>query len=357
MKSQLVEFPSEDQARRYVRKGIYEKGGWGEAVRGLYCKTIPMLLGFESSLTPSRIVGLLLRGLIVLLTAAYPLIMRKALTGNIPEASSLPEGISSIWQLVRTAGIVDYILGAIALGILVTPKIGDTIQRQRKQNASPHSPYYALSAAIRKMPNGPEPGPGSCNESIQLALNALRDEMLMLTGDEGRQRVTDVTLLVFCGSDGSQMKVHCRTANHEETGRPVESKRLVAYYVAMAGRNFIEHDFHRRENPFPRIRLSVQGQPPAAYRSVLYLPLIHSRQVLGLGEKPELVEDYCVGVICVHSSKPYRFWRWGDHRKSQSGFVNVASGRCLPYIDLCSKLLLASNAHQLRIGAPDERRD
>lgn len=158
--------------------------------------------------------------------------------------------------------------------------------------------------------------------------------MSILIGATSIDDVTDVALLEFCDASGSKMQVRTRTSNHEELNRPNDSNRFVAYYVAKEGRNFAEHDFKNTRNPFPPKRVSVRGGPDVNYRSVLYMPILCSERILSEvdGKQFESIVDSCVGVICVHSSKPYRFWRWGDHKKGAGGFADVAFSRSMPYI-------------------------
>ena len=109
----------------------------------------------------------------------------------------------------------------------------------------------------------------------------------------------------------------------------------------MEGRNFSEHDFTNRHNPFPPVRVSVIGEPRVGYRSVLFMPIVCSERLQAISEDETLdqIVDSCVGVICVHSAKAYRFWRWGDHKKGTGGFADVAFGRSTPYIALVEQLL------------------
>lgn len=343
--------PAPDVARNYVRDGVFAKGGLKEGFSGLRHKTLPFIAGLESSITPGWVLAILLRIFLFLAIAFYPIFIRRA-TGASPAQSahfmgppiqtSFGDSLHSLWSLISNPEPVDYVLGLIAIVLTGVPKLVELTRRQR--SVKQHSPYYDLSSAILAMPSATQAPDAACDESIRLTLCALKEEMSELTGDEGKQRVTEVTLLEFCDAHGHQMQVRSRTANHEEVKRPVASGKFVAYYVAMLGRCMAEHDFFSRRNPFPKTRISVVGSPAVTYRSVLYMPIMRAdRGTLPAGQHgaPMLV-DGCLGVICVHSSKPYRFWRWGDHTKTTGGFADVAFERSMPYIALVKRLLEVS---------------
>jgi len=115
----------------------------------------------------------------------------------------------------------------------------------------------------------------------------------------------------------------------------------------MRGRTFAEHDFKNKRNPFPKHRLTVVGdRVPIPYRSVLYMPIYTSEviqvspnnQPTGGGRSSD-VADYCIGVVCVHCVKPYRFWRLGDSLRAGGGFGEIAYDRSLSYITLMMRLI------------------
>lgn len=335
--------PTPEIARAYVRISIFEKGGWREGIGGFFHKTLPFLLGLESSLSVKRVAGVLIKVLLVFAAAVYPLIVRKAFA--FPGAVTVPsdsgrfaDGIDALLLMVANPAPIDYALGFLAVIVTGLPKLIDGFSAQ--STARQHSPYYDLAAAIKSMPQLSDGDGGDTDRAIQLTLCALKEEMSQLIGDDKKTRVTDITFLEFCDATGTAMQVRARTANHEEVRRPVASNKFVAYYVAREGRSFAEHDFLRTANPFPANRVTIVGSPRVGYRSVLYMPVICSEPAAKPVE-PELALkalDSCIGVICVHSARPYRFWRWGDHRKGVGGFANVATDRALPYIALVKRL-------------------
>lgn len=335
-----------EHAKLYVKQGIHETGGWTEGWCGLRHKTIPAVTGGWSSVTVASILALTTRALIVLGAGLFPLIVRRVVlaTPNAPNApipSTLQDGLKIIANALSNSTMIDFILGGIAIFIVATPKLLDMWGREAK--VEHHSPYRDLSAAIRKLPLKQQLIVGDTLDAIRLTLLALREEMSLLIGDGSGQNVADVTLLEFCDSKGKQMTVRARTANHEDVRRPIDSDKFMAYYVALEGRNFAEHDFKNSRNPFPPKRLTVLGKPDVNYRSVLYMPIICSEQMALSTAAPSdgisQIVDSCVGVICVHSAKAYRFWRWGDHNKGTGGFADVAFSRSMPYIALIEQLL------------------
>jgi len=256
-------------------------------------------------------------------------------------------GVDALLSTLLHLDGVDIVLASAWMLFTGVPKLLDARAKTRDPTKV-HSPHSDLAAAIEKMPSVGAPGchvplNGGTEEALRHCLGSLRLELSELIGDENQTRLTDVTLLEFCDNRGQAMQVRARTAN-EETHRPKESWRFLAYYVAMQGRWFAEHDFAAAENPFPNERLTVKGGVPINYRSVLYLPITTSTREPasngapnGANHRP--VTDYCIGVICVHSARPYRFWRWGDHNKLLGGMGDVAYKRSLPYIALISRLL------------------
>jgi hypothetical protein len=343
--------PTQEVARKYVHDNMFEKGGWREAAKGLSHKTLPFLLGLESSLTPTRITALLFRFTLLVAVAIYPIVVRKALVApsSIPPSHPV-SAFGSAWGPLVSAlsdpAPVDYVLGALAVALTALPKVFDILGKRTK--VAQHSPYYDLSASIQAMPKAEGGSADDADKAIHLALSALREEMSELIGDERKVRVTDVTFLEFCDERGSQLQVRARTAQHEVVKRPVAAEKFVAYYVALEGRGFAEHDFLRQGNPFPANRVTVLGSPSVDYRSVLYMPVICSERQTTDGGTAFKVVDSCIGIICVHSAKPYRFWRWGDHRKGVGGFADIAIDRSMPYIAII-KRLTEQTAHKVSL--------
>lgn len=347
-KKPVKKHPTPDQAQAYVHKGIHGVGGLTEAWGGLIHKTIPAVTASWSSVNfgsgVAFCLAFILRVLIIAATALFPLLVRKVTTSTSTNqapapASGVLESVNFIMQTVVNATSIDYALGLLALVVVGAPKLLDMFGTQAKVER--HSPFFDLTAAIKKLPIQNQPQLQDTDDAIRLTLLALREEMALLIGDVSSQRLTDVTLLEFCDDQGTRMQVRARTANHEEVGRPVESSKFVAYYVALEGRNFAEQDFKNKRNPFPPKRVSVRGNHDVDYRSVLYLPIVCSETVAppdGVHGAPQVI-DSCAGVICVHSSKAYRFWRWGDHKKGVGGFADVAFSRSMPYIAIIQQLL------------------
>jgi hypothetical protein len=339
-----AEAPDPAKAEEYVHKGIHVPGRWREAACGLQHKTFPAILGRWSSITLVSVIALLVRVLMIIVAALLPLLIRKlslapAQFPPAPTPSSASEALIVFANAVQTATAVDYVLGFVAILLIALPKLLDMFGREAK--AEHHSPFMDLSAAIRSLPISNTVSADQTTESIRLTLLALREEMTLLIGSVSNKDVTDVALLQFCDATGKTMRVRARTANHEEVNRPNDSLRFVAFYVAKEGRNFAEHDFKNNQNPFPQVRVSVRGGHEVKYRSVLYMPILCSETIKTVVNEQEIenISDSCVGVICVHSSKPYRFWRWGDHKKGTGGFADIAFSRSLPYIAVIEQLL------------------
>lgn len=343
-----------ESAKSYVHMGVHSNGGWREAIGGIVHRSLPAIVNSTRSITVTSAIGVLSRVLIVIVTALFPLLIRKVGAGATGTASGgvqpMPqtflEGLHLLGKTVADASVVDYILGFVALGLVSAPRLFDLFKRSEMEH---HSPFYKLTAAVRKLPLQSKLSNGNTQDSIRLTLSALRKEMEILIGDNSNRRVTDVVLLEFCDASCRRMQVRERTANHEETKRPVDSEKLVAYYVAQVGRNFVEHDFKNDRNPFPPKRVTVRGDLDVDYRSVLYMPIMVSAREQREGGKK--IVDHCIGVICVHSSKPYRFWRWGDHKKTEGRFADIAFSRSMPYIAIIEQLLSRAATPRLCLEA------
>jgi len=342
------------EARDYVRSRMYSKGGlFREAIAGLRHKTLPFWFGRESSITLGKIVSLTLRALIIIGAAFLPVLGRRTMFSNNMPNDGGDLGFDRVAGLLGDLTGTDYFLGACGAIFIGLPKLIDVWQKTSRPRA--FSQYGELAAAIDKMPPLEAGDHNALQFALTHALSALRSEMTELIGDESRKRVTDVTLLQYCDAAGSKMQVTARTAVGEPTHRPRDAFLFLANFVGREGRWFAEHDFLRRRNPFKHSRLTVQGNPRVSYRSVLYLPIltaIRKHNLLQEQHGPMAdITDCCMGVICVHSERPYRFWRWGDHNKDNGGgFGNVAIERALPYISLVTKLVERS-AHKVPLEA------
>lgn len=345
--------PDPEVARKYVRDRVYEKGGVSEALGGIWHKTLPSLLNSAQSISFVGLAVVLSRISILATSALFPLLIRKVSAGNQAATtdnspSNLMEGLGLLWAAIITASPLDYLLGAIALLLVTGPKILDLfIKKEVQQN---HSPFLALSEALKQLPLQSKPTKRSVEETIRLTLGALREEMSLLIGEASNKHVTDVILIEFTDETCKRMQVRQRVPSHDQTKRPVDAEKFVAYYVAQLGRSFVEHDFKSEKNPFPAKRVSVHGSVDVTYRSVLYMPIMWSERVDEVGSGSKIL-DSCIGVICVHSSKPYRFWRWGDHNKSDGRFADVAFSRSMPYITLIEQLLGRASAPRFKLEA------
>lgn len=344
----LLDPPTSDKARAYVQEEIFRRGGWREAAAGLRHKSIPYVVGIEKALTITRIFALLFRLGIASITAIFPVIIRKIITpGNFKPTQTQDldflDSLIFLFESLLPFSHIDYILFISALSIYFTPKILDVLDNRKP--VYPHTPYNDLTAAINEMPaiSNSINNSRAIEKSINLALCAARDEMSHLIGEDGKNRSTEAALLVFTDATGESMTVKSRTANHESKrsqNRTIASTKLMAYYVARIGRNYAEHDFKNKRNPFPQFRNSVSGNVPVNYRSVLFLPIITSIKINGPSISNQApASDSCIGVLCIHSKRAYRFWRWGDHKKGVGGFSDVAFHRAMPYIALIERLL------------------
>lgn len=355
-KTQLTGSELHAAAASYVENRLKTKGGLSEAFGGVWHKTLPIMLGAGRKVSALRLGSLLLELLLLVAAAVFPILARKVSEASAPGASR-PTGVGAIADAIQRATDTDYVLAAGAVLLVFGPRLLSALAKFKADKPVNHTPYSDLAAALERMPaiqpatSNHGPVANGVEDSIRLCLSALKVEIAQLIDDENK--LTDVTLLEFCDPAGQQMQVRARTAN-EVTHRAVHSRQFLAYYVAMRGRWFVEHHFTKSKHPFPTKRLTVRGNPDVDYCSVIYLPIMTSERIARANHAgaPELVTvDYCIGVICVHSAKPYRFWRWGDHKKTMGGMGDVAYQRALPYISLITRLI-EGGAHRVRAEAP-----
>jgi hypothetical protein len=299
----------EAEARDYVRGRMYQKGGWFEAAKGFRHATGPALFRTYGSLSWRNVGYVLIWLAWVAGVAVMPVLARRSLmTPSSASGSGLDEALSILSNLHG----IDYIVMGAAVIFLFIPKAVAMLMKMGSKET--HAPYVELAAGIKCMPLQvvvPQ-SPHQTQKALTHVLNALRTEMSDLVGDGGRSGLTEVVLLEYCDARGEHMEVTARTNVAEETGRPVPAYLFLANYVAKEGRWFAENDFTASANPFKATRLTVGGSPEVDYRSVLYLPITSAtRTPLREGEHgpPVRLTEYCRGVICVHSRKPYRFWR------------------------------------------------
>ena len=336
------------KAHQYVQNRLETAGGFfREGFHGIRLRTLPMMLDREN-FSFGVVAAFVLRLALLFMAPLAGILGRKLIT---LQPGTHPRALSDVWTLVANLDSVDIAIGVVALLATALPpwlrRIG------RKEKAGLATPHHDFAAAIDKIPNPASSGDttksSTVEDALRLTLSAIRGELAQLIGAESQTSFTGVALLEFCDPDGSYMKVRARTTSHEPTGRPVEAWRFQAYYVAKSGRWFAEHNFLSHRNPFPKRRLTLNRPCELDYDSVLYLPIITSEEAnVSVGPVQPPV-DFCIGVVCVHSSKPYRFWRWGDHRKKMAGFGDVAFARASPYIALVRKLL-EPTAHKIRVN-------
>jgi hypothetical protein len=294
--------------------------------------------------------AVLARITLLVFAAVVPVLLRKVISGP----SAQDPAPSSFFQIIARLDSIDYVLATMAVAAVFIPRILDAIDR-RKQPTK-RLPSYDLSAAIDRNARGRDgSSERAITDAIDSVLRALRDEMAELIDETGRDRITDVTLFEFCDAKGAQMQVRGRTAKKDPNGRPVPSAKLMAYPVAVAGQPFIENDFLSPSNPYPKTRVTVANAPRVTYRSILFLPILWSAvDETANTDDPALAPraaspvDMVIGIVCINCAKPYRFWRWGDHRRPGGAFESIAYERALPYIALLTKLL-EPTAHKVRL--------
>lgn len=328
-----------EAAAAYLDKCMDRPGGGVQAFDGFRRKIFPSLLGVGKKFHWTAAIQLLFKLLFFVAAAGFPIVTRKA-TANSSNPLGDADAVSFVSAIYSRWDKFDTWLLLVAVMLTGVPRVVEKIsQRFGAKDPELKSSHHLANALDDSPLVGRVKDPKDTQSAIDHALQALLIDLRTLIEESAKEPITEITLLEFCGKGGELVKVRSRSdiSERSENQRPIESWRFLAYYVALRGNWFAEHNFLSNKNPFPKTRLTVRGAKSITYRSVLYLPIMRAREDQRLG-----VVDECLGVICVHSANPYRFWQWGDHKHRQGKFGNVAFNKSLPYISLMSKLLSVS---------------
>lgn len=327
---------SEEQTRiDYVRNEVHGEGGWRELWAGFRLRTFPYMLGRETKFSFSSLGYLFLKVLLLLVAAGVPIAARKLGPSATPTQAQPTNG--SLWDVITRLDSTDWALVGIVVSVTIVGKLADKLAATGKFKSG--GPEAEVASVLEHLPLEIHPEPPSpfkmstehC-KAIQACLVGIRHEIGKLLLDDSASVITDVVYLQF--TDASAKYLSVRTRIYEDkAARPFEAKQAMAYYVALLGECMAENDLHSGRSPFKPQRISVPGKIRTSYRSMLFVPIITSEL-----DTDGVPVDYCVGVICVHSPKPYRFWRFGDHRRSSSTFCNVAHKAIEPYSKVIRRL-------------------
>jgi len=324
----------EQQCADYVRREARDIGGFREAWAGFRLRTFPYMLGRETRFSASSVAFLLLKVGLLVITALVPVAARKLAPAQPTPAASSSSG-NGLWDVLTRFDTTDWVLISIVVGVTLAGKATDKWASARKGGSGDQE----FAGVLELLPLSTQEGPPSAFtmstehcKAIQACLTGIRYEIGKLLLDDTASVITDVVYLQFTAPDAKYL--HVRTRIHEDkSARPFEARLAQAYYVAQLGECMAENDLHAEKNPFETHRISVPGRPKATYRSILFVPIITSE-----ADAQGVPVDYCVGVICVHSPKPFRFWRFGDHKRKSSSFCNVAYKAIEPYSRIIRRL-------------------
>ena len=336
-----------ERGREYVKSYLLSRRGLREGIEGLWEKTLPAALRLHRISFP-RVLALGVRFALLATAAVFPMVVRK----SIGQSDQNLAGLLLHWSSL------DVFLALVALSLVFAPKLLDLLDKP-EPSSSPSS-MDELAASIAKMPPVDCSGRGrdgdaeqAINDAIESALRGLRDEMQGLVGDVPDQASTEVDLLQFADEKGIEMFVRGRTVPIDDRYRRVKSFKLLAYHAAVTAKPMMENDFLNTRNPYPKERVTVPIGRPVDYRSVMYLPITSSERIgaPSMGNSGLEVKDWAIGVVCVRSKGPFRFWRWGDHKRVGGAFGTVAYARSAPYIALIARLL-ERTAVKVEVEAP-----
>lgn len=133
---------------------------------------------------------------------------------------------------------------------------------------------------------------------LQLILQKILTETRTILNDFNKN-LLQVTLLTF-KEENNELKISIfqRAEARRKKDVTVIADKMMAYYVALQGESWIEHNFQHPKNPFGHESPSEDFKYHAKYESILFIPLIIEKEG----------KNYCLGVITIDSKKAYHFW-------------------------------------------------
>lgn len=341
-----------EKRAKYVARKLTSKGGFAEGRAGFRHRTLPYLLGLESKGKVSLVVASILKLLPLFLGAMMPVVARKVYPQDAAAARVAAQGPEAVLKAVASMDFTDAALISTVVSIAVVNKLSERFFKRAKAHSN--NPQARMCEAIESLPvdqlAGLNDSRHASNLLLKTCLAGIKHEICSLLLDDAGKVVTDVVYWEFSDNQGRRMHVRSRLVTDKPQRPSVDSFSLQAYYVARSGKVFAEHDFQHRDNPFPKDRASVADKNvKSTYKSVLFIPIITTEE--SVGHSGDVVDyDYCIGVICVASDRPFRFWRWGDHNRDEGTFGKVAYDHVRHYIQLIRRLAM-HGAYRVEVNA------
>ena len=336
----------------YVERKLSKRGGFTEAKSGFRHRTFPYLIGLESKNRTNLILASLLKLVPLILGAMVPIVARKVYPQHAAAASASPQGPEAVLRAMAAIDSTDAALIFVVMSIALLNKFSEKFFKASK--VAEGNPHARICEAIEGLPlqqlAGMNSAPNANDALLKTCLAGIKHEISGLLLDESGIVISDVVYWEFVDARAKRMRVRARLVSDKPQRQSVDSHVLQAYYVARTGKIFAEHDFQHRDNPFSKERPSlVDRSTKATYKSILFIPIVtNDEEASDDGETID--RDYCIGVICVSSDRPFRFWRWGDHKRDEGTFGKVAYDHVRPYIQLIRRLSMLG-AYRMEVNA------
>jgi GAF domain-containing protein len=335
----------------YVECKLTTKGGYHEAYSGFKHRTFPYLIGLETKDKTNLIVASVLKILPLFLGAMVPVVARKVYPQNAVAAAAAPQGPEAVLKAIASIDPTDAALIFTVVFFTLFNKLSEKYFKRSKVSFT--TPHTRICETIESLPldqfAGISSTPAASDALLKSCLAGIKHEISVLLLDDSEKVISDVVYWEFCDKTERRMRVRSRLVMDKPQKTSVEAHLLQAYYVAKTGKVFAEHDFQHRDNPFPSERASSVDNGSVAYKSILFVPIIiNEEEVDSAGETID--HDYCIGVLCVASDRPFRFWRWGDQNRDEGTFGKVAYDHIRPYIQLVRRLAM-HGAYRVEVNA------
>lgn len=329
-----------DDCAKYVANKASTKGGYREGWAGFRQRTLPYLLGLEHKSRASIILASGLKLIPLFLGAMLPVVARKIYPHPLPQQNAAPTGLEAIFKAIASIDITDLAFISAVVFITIFSKASEKYFKRTKP--SPTNPHARMCEAIEALPIQEiatnRDSHNTTEALLKSCLAGIKHEISSLLLDDSGTTISDVVYWDFCDNQCKRMKVRSRLVADKPKRKGADSRNLQAFYVAKLGKVFAEHNFQDKSNPFPKDRAGVADiAEKSTYKSILFFPITTTEEHPDENGEP-IERDYCVGVVCVASDRPFRFWRWGDHKTNEGTFGVIAYKQVTPYIALIRKL-------------------
>lgn len=312
---------------------------------GFWYSTVARWLDASGNLTVRKASASILRLLVFLLIPASPIISKRFMPQPAQAGANLADTqLDPLTAPITRTEIVWVCILAVATGytwwfdkIRKGKEVGALSKKKAGVLLEDSAGTIASLSSVLTVRAEVKTTNSEYRQHLQKILKRIHTEVSLLI-DQREETFGEVVLLLYGNNDGKELQLVARSSDRKVTVKQIAAHKLMAHYVAQSGRDWIEHDFHRKDNTFPKNRVTTPGER-APYRSILFKPLLVE------DDSGEAEQILCRGVLCIHSDRPYHFWGVAG---SNGSSLDVILLRLQPYFALLG-LVLANWPHSIRI--------